>query len=1373
MVNQKYRDYFNIDENYFPCVNESAINNGIKWQDFFPHTTFIELLKKAERMLSRQEKRSLWISGAYGTGKSYSAFALSNILSCSIDELIAYFDKYTALSDYKTDLMQKLVQVKNEGKIITGYRYSSSDLHSSTDLIIALQSEISKIVSKNNLEYKGENTLKNSILKWLDEPHYKQLFTSLITNKYKDRFGGWTTDNIINVLRKNDDNLELISKINYMACQENIGMLKMDMDDLISYIKDIINRNNLKAIVFVLDEFSEFFENNRHELTAFQKLVETCSEMPFYLVVVSHQMEAYFNERDASAKKIKDRFMPCNIEMPNNIAFDLMKDAMKIKEDLKDNWNRISQDLITRTTEARKEVNKYTGIQEEVLKGILPLHPLTAFLLKFISESFESNQRSMFDFIKNNDGSEAFQWYIDNHGPMDNEGKLLTVDLLWDFFYEKGKDNLALVIRNILDTYKRSEKQGLLPDEKIVLKTVLIMQAVSSKLNDEIDLFIATEKNLSLCFNGTDLEHQSIGIVNKLTREEILYKKKTAKGEDWYVTAVMAGDMLEVGKRKEEKIKNTKTSELITDELKNNFRLIPALKMRFGELRFVSYLELTREANELNNKDEDGNFYAIIGVVKDNNEEVALRNLMKDKATELKRDNIVFIDTIATPFGMDALSNYAEYIVSAELQQGKDNAAMRDFQDKAKAVIKNWGNKIYNNKIIIYSKNNPNGASYENFQNSLLGLKEVVENKYPCSFDFSDGLTETMFLPSQLKVGSECGLSESTKGVFGRQEKILDTAWKKDKYWEIDTLSNVSTIKTALDKKIKEELDSNSKISIKDILTFLQDEYGFVSSNLYAFITGFLLKEYANDRYRYSDDKNNEKMSIEKMKEIIDEGYKEITSPSRKYDDKYIRVMSEQEEQFCKLISYVFNIDESLCVSVEDTVRRSRNEVKKLGLPIWILKENADTLEIDFLDEFIKLLNSSEENNSVVAGKIGRMVQNDNTILGKLKNLITKDNIEEALYKYLEHFENGKILELTKELNIGNRVINDIKNHFNSDDSEGLWLWNVDTGNEEIKKVINEYEFIKYSNEILNSSSNSFDDTIKNWQDKLKFTRISYELLDSNDAINMLVNIVKHNFTKNSGIEFAKIIKDKINELKTIINESKNLFKSICSDNLKNLSDDDITAIYDGMQPDLFAIPRADYNEIVSKKIAEYKSNLKSIKLKKLWLDKTETENPRKWSEINKTPILLCVPYSDYPNYKRAFSLLNATNPTFTETEIETAIQLLEKPELFEIINNRNKADEIFKEKFLKQYKNILTNLDDIRNKLTNFNGVSVYDWYDNPSIEEMLKRIAEKQYKDSVKNNVISKIDKMNNETLKAYIKKLLENNMNLGIELLDNSED
>jgi len=93
----------------------------------------------------------------------------------------------------------------------------------------------------------------------------------------------------------------------------------------------------------------------------------------------------------------------------------------------------------------------------------------------------------------------AFQWFIENTGPFDDH-PLLTVDMLWNFFYEKGREYLTSDIRMILDSYP--QQQDLREDEKKVLKAILIMQAIDQRLGGSIDLFKATEQNLSYVFEG-------------------------------------------------------------------------------------------------------------------------------------------------------------------------------------------------------------------------------------------------------------------------------------------------------------------------------------------------------------------------------------------------------------------------------------------------------------------------------------------------------------------------------------------------------------------------------------------------------------------------------------------------------------------------------------------------------------------------------------------------------------------------------------------------------------------------------------------------------------------------------------------------------
>ena len=57
-----------------------------------------------------------------------------------------------------------------------------------------------------------------------------------------------------------------------VAEDNGITALRMDIQGMANWIKDIIAKNQINAILFVWDEFTEFFQNNPNSLTGFQTL---------------------------------------------------------------------------------------------------------------------------------------------------------------------------------------------------------------------------------------------------------------------------------------------------------------------------------------------------------------------------------------------------------------------------------------------------------------------------------------------------------------------------------------------------------------------------------------------------------------------------------------------------------------------------------------------------------------------------------------------------------------------------------------------------------------------------------------------------------------------------------------------------------------------------------------------------------------------------------------------------------------------------------------------------------------------------------------------------------------------------------------------
>ena len=174
-----YKKYFDIDKQYFPAVTEELINkNKVSWKNFYPHETFQKLLIEMNTILtgSDNRKKSIWVEGAYGTGKSHAVFTLKEILNPKTSKK----DVETYFSDRKlpNGLAGHYLELKDRN-ILTVFRYGSSSIKGDIDLIDAIQKSILEELEKQGIKNKGENALKDNIISWLEKPRNKNWFDDM------------------------------------------------------------------------------------------------------------------------------------------------------------------------------------------------------------------------------------------------------------------------------------------------------------------------------------------------------------------------------------------------------------------------------------------------------------------------------------------------------------------------------------------------------------------------------------------------------------------------------------------------------------------------------------------------------------------------------------------------------------------------------------------------------------------------------------------------------------------------------------------------------------------------------------------------------------------------------------------------------------------------------------------------------------------------------------------------------------------------------------------------------------------------------------------------------------------------------------------
>lgn len=1403
MSNKLYRDYFNIDPKYYAAVTADLIKLGqVKWDAFYPHETFVKLLEKTHIMLSGKDSRSLWIEGAYGTGKSHAALTVKSLLEASDDDIRAYFKDY----GLKDDLCQQLITDKSNGKLITIHRIGSASIRSDQDLILAIQDSITDALQKHGIINRGEASLKNATLKWLNEKEASRIyFDSLIQeDKYMWDFGGMHVDEIIHILEGSDEDaiFKIMRSILKVAEDNGITALRLDIPAMCEWIKSILDENDISAILFVWDEFTEYFVNNPNSLTGFQTLAEISESHPFYFLIVTHESGSLIKDKDMR-RKILNRFVgdvTVRIEMPENMAFRLMAQAMKTTKDpvLLPEWEEYKGDLNSElsnvrnsiTTSAKKHatMGQKTVISDTELQSIVPIHPYAALLLKHMSVAFNSNARSMFDFIISNDMTEAkgFKWFINQYGPLDSVN-LLTIDMLWDFFTGKDQNGLNDDVRVILDSYRLLRKERLTLDQERVFKTVLLLEAISLRVSN-VELLRPNEQNIDLAFNGTDwAKGKARNIAAALCQQGILFEKPVGNGLKEYTVANTGGDRSKIEQLKTEIRNKTKVQDLIISADLMSAVQLPASICERYVMEGGTVANFTQTINKMNNLSHPNRFKVVVSFALNDEEAASVKSAIM-KAVVQPMNKLFYIESLI-PLGDDQLTQYVENMAYSKNYAQNDRQRAKNFEDQANKYLIDWKQRISSGAFMLYTPENKSGIRAANLDVLREELEKINHQVYYCGLE-QFNLIDNMFNKGPLAQGAECGINQELKQTFkSSNEKTslataLNGAWQVERYWEDPTKKSlpIVRIKQEVERIVREGFSKASgRISILSIYEALEEApYGFMPNNVTAFVLGFVLKEYANSNYFWSNSSSSESMSSDKMKQMIANAINQKFAPSAKYKEEYIVAMSVNQRCFLQCTAVSFHIPMTQCGSVEHARDQIRIKMKNFSFPLWCLKYVLDKVALEssvdkiatVIDAYCGIANTANGNKateSEFAEQIGSLVNEIPSIIQDMEHLLTNEMCQKGMLAYIDIYQGGILRQLASQIGDNGAYLSQVKQKFNADAAN--WVWNISTADEKISDVILEYRIIAESNKSLPKCINIRDLVIE-WNKRSNNIRMPYELLRKyvGDLSSFLEQLY---YMKQSG-QLQEQYKQKFYD--TLVTQRENFenfyknqlpyFKQAAAMFIDELEEPSVEEFYMTIPAGQFSKSSTEYYQYIEGEIDKYKKNIKKNQLKNLWIEKTGTKNPVDWSERYETPIL-CM-FDDYERgeAKEMFNIFLA--PIASDAEIKKAISYLENATFYDRLDDQKERDRCFMTRVVGDYSVMLKSVDLIRKNLIGSIPDRVYDWMDNSAVKNRLKILAEKQYRLSGYERVQAIIDKMNASELRHYLNELIADNLIIGMEIL-----
>ncbi|MDR0751891.1 MAG: hypothetical protein LBF12_04840 [Christensenellaceae bacterium] len=1301
-------------------------------------------------------------------------------------------------------MLKKYKKLK-KSKTIVIFREATSSIENINDLVIVLQEEITKALASDLKEKSCEDgyvIYLGEILKWFEDANNRTWFQTLLKKEDSQIIKSSDLDSILNQLKisKNSNDLyseanntgKLIREIVRVAKKNKLTGLTQDTAKFKEWIKKIINDNKLDAIVFIWDEFQNFISKCR-DLSGFQEHIVGACDSKFYFIPVTHTL---------SDTKMSNRFDLISIELPDYIAFELIGDALMSgkgrTQEQKERWKIEVEKLSKKIKDPIDKISEHVKIESEKMNSIIPIHPYTALVLKHITEKYKSNQRSLLEFISEDaDGLSRFKHFITNNGP-DSDDPFLTISYLWEYVIEDFAEKKDLEYedpKKIIKKYNMIESE-LNSEEKTVFKAILLMIMASGGVNDAIDILKPTEENLKLAFKGTILTDKVDRIVeNLIQKRHVNYNK--LKKPVIYDIYLENYDLKQLDEQKDKLKSETTTDKFILDVTLDKITKKLELSLKKFQLRFEFHLgvikdDFNKKIKMRCEKANENMFQAILCFARTNEEKENLienistaRNVIIDYQNE--KDSLEMLPFIFIEIPMDEMENkWDDYIaaVAEEKLNRMDNKPAVLVNEWLDSIIEQGNFRVWTespDKTGIVSKNI---RGKDGLKNELLDIARQI---YPYAPELWFNCTDQMLKDDKLSIAAKFGIQRKAEGIFNNRDirKIIEEPEKE-----------ILKIKNYLDDKFSKEIKNKQIVSIWELFRNLKSKpYGFTKSNICAYLLGFLLKEYVQNKVEYYcvDGSKDEPLKIDNLSIICGDAIK-----SENESKIYIRTKSEEEKLFSNCIGKIFDKEEKAC-NLQNITNLLRSELAKLNFPIWVLKQlTNDDLERDVIDKLLRIANTENNNekNSITTDKnstknefrlindIGTIIKDCPEIVDKLKDLITLENCQSGMEFYAEKYEGGKLALLSKKIGQDTQYLKFLADRFKNIDAS-LWVWGEQTTNEMIDEVIVEYAImdISYNNEydikvIINTPS----EIKKAWHTYLMDNiKVSYEAIEyylskeQKDVLGALLN-----FTRNESIitsqdkhKFLELIQTKIKILQEfIITSQGEFFNKLVSSINSNLEENQINQLYSEFGFKQFFVKSNEYRNNLAKKVNEYCDKQSGLQLINFFESKTNKKTPLKWSEDYETPLLAFVPRDKLNDAKKYFDILNRSMKiTGAESnQCEEALKFVKKFDESWWIKLRDEKhrDEVFCDLILGKFNLILSSkVKEVKELLKKrLQNVAPYDWYSNKQVDEIIEEKAKDVYERDTVNEVVKKIEEIKDP--KNFLKELVEKDVLLGIKII-----
>ena len=1387
-----YKDYFGISEDYAPCMTREDINRSPEtWLNFYPHETFVALLRDLLASLDGGDK-SIWLTGAYGTGKSHAALVLQKLFMDDESRVNEWLDRR---AKQIPETVRAALHAQRAAHTLVVFDTKSDGLTTPEQFLVRIENTIIQALRENGYQIPVFGSLERildriaeeetSFFKKRDELQSQLCYlTSDITGmaELKKAIGNPSLQSV------------LLSDVMTVLHARDI-YLNLTTENLIKWVNEILEVNKIARMVFIWDEFSAYIDQNRSQLKTFEEVAEAAQQGKFFFMPVTHMnLEAYLAAGSESAKKANGRFKFHSLNMPTHTALLLAADAFKVTNaawptEQSQLWHAISPVVTNYMATKDPECKE----KPENFKGILPIHPMAAFVLKFLSTLVGSNQRSMFNFLKGEIGESEFQNFIATSGPELKGRQFLTVDHLWHYFIERDDLGTGKEVNEVRIEFANKSKN--LEDNEIrVFKTVLLYSLLG-RLNANIgnELIQPTLENVKRCFEGDSDVTGVEGIARELEKKHCF---SIINGRCEMFRA--AGDSEDIEKQK------TKLNEQFNEQVLTQ-KVQPKLESKLKTFKDKLHFEV-RAANVdkaavvcQKNKDlfgANGNRILLQFIIaRDAEEQLRVADKAKDLARTFKDFRMIFVALPELHFCTMRATYWAEYVEQlAHLTLATDQATKTNYTAQINIMESTWLAKLISpgQKLMVCKPNASGGDPFveELAWNNLEGyLKQYLKECFECFVDdLSDynlsamqegGKGLAQWAKAGMDFNSAQGVTLNIVKAFARHGITGAPDW-----FGANPTHPLTKLRDVCKDKLNNALSGpRGTCSIRKIFLDIQRApFGLLAVPYTAFVLGFVMKEWLNNprqQLQWTNGSLSDKLDNESLAEMIDMAIKSLGDTFK--NEKEICRISKEEKKFIESAPTMFGIERVPNATVEGTLGLIAQRLEKISekAPLWVLPDyiyaqeepQADNCKavIDDLCEAQKISsrgNQQERSDRIKA--IGKRLQETDGLAELFSKFITPEIFGKAFRMRVNRAKPTLAEWAAKVGDASEMYCKIVKDHFAETAS---WLWNPQNVDDELDLVEAQYKVISVVQELLaNTGYIPFEDAMKRVRKAVyEDNKISVELLTGDYPV--LTRILQ--------VMDSSKIADGLKDLAELFTNHKDLLKKLFFDparsvqlellkkhfdaQLAALSTEELRKLYEKLSCGARRTAD-DFKKTAFQEIDDYLKASTVQQLLTLWAQKTQSGSPAEWSSAHKMPS--AVLFASAVTANEIIAVLS--NPAGYQSGILKKV----KKELESAVIT---PPEQLPEKFLKmllpgKYANLSVDAGELGDYLCRKVGKNPDSWLlQGRALTEAVDGYVRERYAAAYKSQALDKVKAMSNDDAKKILLKFAADNPDVGLKILE----